>query len=66
MDPHGLKLWLYFLTSWIVFWATAGGLVCRKFGRPVWKGVVLGGILAPIGIMLAILLHDDGEKRDLP
>lgn len=66
MDPHGLKLWLYFLASWIVFWATAGGLVCRKFGRPAWKGVVLGGILAPIGIMLAILLHEVNDEPTKP
>lgn len=61
MDPDGMKLWLYFLAGWVVFWATAGGVVCRKLGRSVWKGVVLGGILAPVGIMLA-LLTDDGEK----
>jgi len=61
MDPDGMKLWLYFITAWVVFWATAGGVVCRKLGRPVWKGVVLGGILAPVGIMLA-LLTDEGRK----
>lgn len=61
MDPDGLKLWLYFITVWVVFWATAGGIVCRKLGRSTWKGIVLGGILAPVGIMLA-LLTDEGEK----
>jgi hypothetical protein len=58
-DPDGLRLWLYFISTWVVFWAAAGGLVCRKLGRPVWKGVVLGGILAPVGILLALVTHDE-------
>ncbi len=64
MDPDGLKLWLYFITTWVVFWSTAGGIVCHKLGRPAWKGIVLGGILAPVGILIALVTHDDG--KDLP
>jgi hypothetical protein len=54
-DPHALRVWWYFLAMWVLFWCTAGGVVCRKFGRPVVKGVLLGAILAPIGILLAVL-----------
>ena len=30
MDPYGLKLWLIFLVAWVVFWGTAGAIVCGK------------------------------------
>ena len=63
-DPDGLKLWLYFITCWVTFWGVAGGVVCYKLGRPAWKGAVLGAILAPVGILLALLTHDDGEQRN--
>ena len=45
MSPDGMKLWIYFITAWVLFWATAGGVVCKSLGRPAWKGIVLGGIL---------------------
>lgn len=64
MDPHGLKLFNYFILVWVTFWATAGGFVCRSLGRPAWKGIVLGGILAPIGILLALLLHENKPSDD--
>lgn len=62
-DPDGLKLWLYFITVWVLFWGIAGGVVCRKLGRPAWKGIVFGAILAPVGILLALLTHDDDAAK---
>lgn len=59
MSPDGMKLWIYFITAWIAFWATAGGVVCKTLGRPVWKGIIFGGILAPVGILLVIVTHED-------
>ena len=59
MSPDGMRLWIYFITMWITFWATAGGLVCRALKRPVWKGIVFGGILAPVGILLVLVTHED-------
>lgn len=65
MFSNGLQLFIAFVVCWVAFWATFGGLACRKLNRPVWRGVVLGGILAPIGILLALLTGDErSQPRD--
>ena len=63
MDPHGLKLWLIFLATWVVFWGTAGGLAARWAGRRVGRGILLGGILAIVGVMLTLLVEDEPTDR---
>lgn len=59
MSPDGMRLWIYFITAWVLFWATAGGVVCRALGRPAWKGILFGAVLAPVGILLALVTHED-------
>jgi hypothetical protein len=58
MDPHGLKLWLLFLATWVTFWATAGAIVCHKVRGKGKQGALAGGVLAIIGIMLVLLSED--------
>lgn len=62
MDPHGLKLWLIFLGAWVVFWGTAGAIVCGKVKGRAKQGALAGATLAVIGIMLVLLSDDEPDK----
>lgn len=62
MPADGLTLFIYFVVCWIAFWATAGGLACRAMKRPVWRGILLGGILAPIGVLLALVTSEEKKS----
>ncbi len=64
MDPHGLKLWLLFLAVWVLFWGTAGGIVCHKVRGRGKQGALAGAALAIIGIMLVLLIEDPPAKPD--
>lgn len=66
MDPHGLKLWLYFLATWVLFWGTAGAVVCHKLRGKGKQGALAGATLAIIGIMLVLLSEDPPPEHHDP
>ena len=62
VDPHGMQLWLVFITIWVLFWGTAGGIIGHKLKGRGLKGALLGASLAIVGIML-VVLHEDEPKK---
>ncbi|MGC3971520.1 MAG: hypothetical protein QM775_30510 [Pirellulales bacterium] len=62
MDPHGLKVYLYFIAVWVVFWGTAGGIVCHKLRGRGRQGAIAGATLFIIGIMLVLLQEDPPQE----
>lgn len=51
--------WLIFLGVWVTCWGTIGGFAAKLAKRNIKRGVLLGGTLAIVGVMLAVLVEDD-------
>ncbi len=69
-EPFALdhRVYWIFIGLWMLFWGTAGGIVCHKFKGKGLQGALAGATLFIIGIMLVLVSEDepkppaDGKK----
>ncbi len=58
MDP---LVWLVLVA---LATACAGGYVSTQKRREIWKGIILGAVFGPFGLVVAACLPDDGKTAD--